>query len=226
MNKRIGILGGISYESTKAYYDLIHKKYYERKHDYFFPEVVVYSLNFQRFTDYENSDTKQYIRYILEGIRGLEAAGVDCIIMAANSPHSVYKHLVAQTPIPIYSISDAVMQKARALQLRRLLLLGIKHTMDSTFYPESGRKKGIDVLVPTEEEKRIIDEIIFSELCIGKITQRSRETLLTIIRNYTVDGVILGCTELPLIIKEDDLDVAVLDTLDIHVDNVLQHCFE
>ena len=226
MDKRIGILGGISYESTKAYYDLIHKKYYERKHDYFFPEVVVYSLNFQRFTDYENSDTKQYIRYILEGIRGLEAAGVDCIIMAANSPHSVFKHLVAQTPIPIYSISDATIEKADALKLQRLLLLGIKHTMDSTFYPESGRKKGIDVLVPTEQEKRIIDEIIFSELCIGKITERSRETLLMITRNYTVDGVILGCTELPLIIKEDDLDVAVLDTLDIHVDSVLQHCLE
>ena len=118
------------------------------------------------------------------------------------------------------------MEKASALKLQRLLLLGIKHTMDSTFYPESGTKKGIDVLVPTEQEKRIIDEIIFSELCIGKITERSRETLLMIIRNYTVDGVILGCTELPLIIKEDDLDVAVLDTLDIHVDNVLQHCLE
>ena len=226
MNKRIGILGGISYESTKQYYDLIHKKYYERKHDYHYPEVVVFSLNFQRFTDYENSDTQQYIEYILEGIRGLEAAGVDCIVMAANSPHSVYAHLTAQTPIPIISISDAAMEKARALQLQRLLLLGIKHTMDSTFYPESERNNGIDVLVPTEPEKRIIDEIIFSELCIGKITQRSRETLLTIIRNYKVDGVILGCTELPLIIKEDDLDVAVLDTLDIHVETVLQYCLE
>ena len=226
MNKRIGILGGISYESTKLYYDLIHKKYYERKHDYFYPEVVVFSLNFQRFTDYENSDTEQYIEYILEGIRGLEATGVDCIIMAANSPHSVYAHLAVQTPIPIYSISDAAMQKARALKLKRLLLLGIKHTMDSTFYPESGRKNNIDVLVPTEEEKRIIDEIIFSELCLGSVTQRSKQTLLAIIDNYTVDGVILGCTELPLIIKENDFDVAVLDTLDIHVDSVLQHYLE
>ena len=226
MNKRIGILGGISYESTKQYYDLIHKKYYERTHDYYFPEVVVYSLNFQRFTDYENSDTQQYIEYILEGIRGLEATGVDCIVMAANSPHSVYQHLAAQTPIPIYSISDAAMQKAKEFKLKRLLLLGIKHTMDSTFYPESGRKNSIDVLVPTEEEKRIIDEVIFSELCIGKVTQSSKETLLAIIRNYAVDGVILGCTELPLIIKEDDLDVTVLNTLDIHVEMVLQHCSE
>ena len=119
MHKRIGILGGISYESTKHYYDLIHKKYYERKHDYYFPEVVVFSLNFQRFTDYENSDTKQYIEYILEGIRGLEATGVDCIIMAANSPHSVYSRLVTRPPIPIYSISEATIKKAKELTLKK-----------------------------------------------------------------------------------------------------------
>ena len=226
MNKRIGILGGISYESTKHYYDLIHKKYYERNNDYFFPEVVVFSLNFQRFTDYENSDTKRYVEYILEGIQGLEAAGVDCIIMAANSPHSVYSHLVNQTRVPIYSISDATIKKAEELKLRKLLLLGIKHTMDSTFYPESGRKNGIDVFVPSEEEKRIIDEIIFSELCMGKVTEISKKVLLDIIQNHTVDGVILGCTELPLIIKEEDLDVTVLNTLDIHVDSVLEYCLE
>jgi len=135
MHKRIGILGGISYVSTKQYYELIHKKYYNRKHDYYFPEVVVFSLNFQRFTDYENSDKKQYIEYILEGIRGLEATGVDCIVMAANFPHSVYSDLVTQTPIPIYSISDVTIKKAQELKLKNILLLGIKHTMDSGCYP-------------------------------------------------------------------------------------------
>jgi aspartate racemase len=226
MNKRIGILGGISYESTKQYYELIHKKYYDRKHDYHFPEVVVFSLNFQRFTDYENSDTEKYIEYILEGIQGLEAAKVDCIIMAANSPHSVYMHLMTQTPVPIYSISDATMKKAKELKLKRLLLFGIKHTMDSEFYPESGIKNGIDVIMPTEEEKRIIDDIIFSELCVGRVNKHSKERLLAIIHNYTVDGVILGCTELPQIIEEDDLDVEVLNTLDIHVEAILQQCLE
>ena len=226
MSKRIGILGGISYESTKHYYELIHKKYYDRKHDYYFPEVVVFSLNFQRFSDYENSDTGKYIAYILEGIRGLEAAKVDCIIMAANSPHSVYRQLMTQTSIPIYSICDATMRRAKELKLKRLLLLGIKHTMDSEFYPESGMKNDIDVIVPTEEQKRTIDDIIFSELCVGRVSELSRENLLAIISNYTVDGVILGCTELPQIIKEDDLNVEVLNTLDIHVEAVLQGCLK
>jgi aspartate racemase len=118
------------------------------------------------------------------------------------------------------------MKQAKALQLQKLLLLGIKHTMDSDFYPESGREHGISILVPTEDEKRIIDDIIFSELCVGRVTKRSKETLLLIIRNYTIDGVILGCTELPQIIKEDDPDIAVLNTLDIHVEAVLQQCVE
>ena len=226
MNKRIGILGGISYESTKAYYELIHKKYYDKKHDYYFPEVLVFSLNFQKFTDYENNDTGKYIEYILEGIHALEAAGADGIIMAANSPHSVYAHLVSQTAVPIYSIAGATMKRARALKLKKLLLLGIKHTMNSNFYPESGIKNDIAVLVPTEEEKSVIDHIIFSELCVGSVNASSKETLLTIINRYSVDGVILGCTELPQIINADDLDVQVLDTLEIHVEDVLQQFLE
>ena len=180
MNKRIGILGGISYESTKHYYDLIHRKYYDIKQDYYFPEVVVFSLNFQRFTDYENSNTEKYIEYIIEGIRGLEKTGVDFIIMAANSPHSVYKHLVTQATVPIYSISDVTMKKAKELKLKRLLLLGIKHTMDSEFYPESGTKNNIHVIVPTEEEKRTINDIIFSELCVGIVNEQSKKILLSI----------------------------------------------
>jgi len=146
--------------------------------------------------------------------------------MAANSPHSVYTHLLPQSSVPIYSISDVTMQKAKELKLKKLLLLGIKHTMDSEFYPESGRENGIDVIVPTEKEKRVIDDIIFSELCVGRINQPSKERLLGIIKNYEIDGVILGCTELHEIIKADDLDVEVLDTLEIHIEAVLQQCLE
>ena len=115
--------------------------------------------------------------------------------MAANSPHSVYSRLVTQTPIPIYSISDLTIKKAKELKLKKLLLLGIKHTMDSEFYPESGTKNDISVLVPTEEEKRIIDDIIFSELCVGRVTEQSKEILLAIIHNYTIDGVIVQCLQ-------------------------------
>ena len=226
MNKRIGVLGGISYESTKEYYELIHRRYFEIKQDYYFPEVVVFSLNFQKFTDYENTDTTRYIEYIMEGIHALEAAQVDLIAMAANSPHSVYKSLIKQTKVPLISIADATLKKAKELRLKRLLLLGIKHTMDADFYPEAGSQNGVLVTVPTEEEKKLIDEIIFSELCIGEFNNASKEKLLAIINNHDVDGVILGCTELPIIISQDDLDITVLNTVEIHVEAILRHFLE
>jgi len=226
MDKRIGLLGGISYESTKQYYELIHRRYFEIKQDYYFPEVVVFSLNFQKFTDYENTDTPRYIEYIMEGIQGLEAAQVDLIAMAANSPHSAYKSLIKQTKVPLISIADATLEKAKEYGLRNLLLLGIKHTMDADFYPEAGTQNGISVVVPTEDEKKVIDDIIFSDLCIGEVNEGSKQKLLAIINKYPVDGVILGCTELPQIISQDDTDIMILNTVEIHVEAILKYSLE
>lgn len=220
---RIGILGGISHESTREYYDLIHRKHYARYGNCHYPEVVIFSLDFQKFTDFENSDPDSYLRYILEGVQGLEACHVDCIAMAANSPHSVYGQVNERTPTPMLSIAEAVMDRAGERALTRLLLLGIRHTMDATFYPEAGQARGIGVTVPTEEEKTLVDDIIFSELCLGRITDSARQKLVGIINRHEVDGVILGCTELPLIISEGDVDIAVLNTMDIHVEAIMDY---
>lgn len=224
MSRRIGILGGISYESTKTYYERIHRRYYELRGDTDYPEVLVYSLNFRKFTDYENHSREKYITYILEGIQGLERAGAELIVMAANSPHSVYAEITPCINTPMISISEATVERAQALNMKTVLLLGIKHTMDADFYPRAGAARGIEIAVPSEEEKRIIDEIIFSELCVGTVIAASREKLIKIIGRYAVDGVILGCTELPLILKDSDLPVAVLDTLEIHVEAALREC--
>jgi aspartate racemase len=224
MSKRIGILGGISHESTGSYYERIHRRYHELKQDYHYPEVLVYSLDFQKFTDYENHDREGYIAYILTGLRGLERAGAELIVMAANSPHSVYPEVATAVGTPVLSIAAAAVARAKELSLKRLLLLGIKHTMDADFYPREGAARGIDILVPSEEEKRIIDGIIFSELCLGRIEDASRRRLAEIVGRFEVDGVILGCTELPLILKDEDLPVAVLDTVEIHVEAVLKAC--
>jgi aspartate racemase len=226
MSKRIGILGGISYESTKDYYELFHRKYYEQKNDFYFPEIVVYSLNFQKFTDLENTNQEKYIEYILQGIKGLEAAQADFIIMAANSPHSVYKQLVRQAKVPIYSIADATIARILEKELRRVLLLGIKHTMDSDFYPAAGKVSKIDVVVPVEDDKQTINDIIFSELCVGVVNNTSKEKLLRTISHYDVNGVILGCTELPQIIKKHDLKIEVFNTLEIHVEDALEKCMK
>jgi len=226
MSKRVGILGGISHESTGTYYERIHRRYYELKQDYHYPEVLIYSLDFQKFTDYENHDREGYIAYILTGLRALERAGAELIVMAANSPHSVYPEVAAAVSTPILSIAAATIARARELNLKRLLLLGIKHTMDAEFYPREGTGVGIDVLVPNEDEKRTINGIIFSELCLGRIENASRRRLVEIVGRFEVDGVILGCTELPLILKNGDLPVEVLDTVAIHVEAALRECLD
>jgi len=222
--KRIGILGGMSYESTIKYYNLILQKYYDRYQDYYYPEILIYSLNFQKVIDYELGDDKGiYVDYLMTGINSLQNGGVDFIIMAANSPHAVYNYLVQLSKIPILSIVKATAEKAQQEKLKKLLLLGIKFTMQSSFYQEFFAKSDMEIITPSDSEQDIINQIIFDELVIGKFTIQSRQKLLKIIGNYEIDGVILGCTELPLIVQQTDTDVIVLDTVEIHVEAALKH---
>jgi len=224
MTKRIGILGGISYESTVKYYELIHRKYYEKKRDYNYPEIVIFSLDFQKFTNFENENNKRmYIKYILEGINSLEKAGAEFVLMAANSPHAVFEELEILSNIPLLSIVKVTAEKAKQEGMKKLLLLGIKFTMQSSFYQDACKKLGIEVIVPTEDEQNDINRIIFDELVIGIFKNESKNKLLEIIGNYEVDGVILGCTELPLILKQKDTDVKLLDTLEIHAEAALNY---
>ena len=220
--KRIGILGGISHESTIEYYGLIQKKYYERTGDSY-PEVVIFSLDFEKFTEFENTDKEQYIKYIMEGIRSLEKAGADFVIMAANSPHAVFDEVEKKSQIPVLSIVRATCEQALQQGLKTLLLLGIQFTMESSFYQDVFRDHGISIVTPSSKERTEIDRIIFDELVLGIHKKESKEKLLTIISNYEVDGVILGCTELPLVLNQKDITIPVLNTVEIHVETALDY---
>lgn len=216
--KRIGILGGISHESTAVYYQRIHTAYFARRHDYDYPEVIVYSLNFQRFTDYEDrGEMAAYIDYILEGIVALQRAGADFALMAANSPHAVFPQVAERTTLPLLSIVEVTAKAAHARGFRRLLLLGIRFTMQSHFYAEVCARVGITVITPDTAEQEQINRIIFEELVVGTFLPASRQALLDIIARYPVDGVILGCTELPLLLRAEDTATPLLDTLTLHV---------
>lgn len=216
--KRIGILGGISHESTAVYYQRIHAEYFARQHDYYYPEVIVYSLNFQRFTDYEDRGAMAaYVDYIVEGINALQRAGAEFALMAANSPHAVFSQVAAQTTLPLLSIVEVTAKAAQARSFRRLLLLGIRFTMQSRFYAEVCARDGIEVITPDDAEQETINRIIFEELVVGTFLPASRQILLDIIARYPVDGVILGCTELPLILQAEDTATPLLDTLTLHV---------
>lgn len=221
--KKIGILGGMSYESTIKYYDLLLQKYYDEYNDYNYPEILIYSLNFQKVIDYElGNDTPKYVNYLMGGINSLQKGGADFIIMAANSPHAVYDDLVKKTNLPILSIVEATAEKALELGLNKLLLIGIKFTMQSSFYQRIFEKFNMQVITPEDIEQDLIDQIIFDELVIGKFKNESKQKMLEIIHNYDVDGVILGCTELPLIFHKNDTSIKLLDTIEIHVEAALK----
>jgi aspartate racemase len=221
---KIGILGGMSYESTIKYYAQILEKYYQKKQDYAYPEVVIFSLNFQRVIDLEHGNNKvEYIDYLMEGIESLEKAGANFILMAANSPHAVYEDLIQLAKVPILSIVEATAEKAQQEKLNKLLLLGIKFTMQSSFYQDFFAKLNMQIITPSEPEQDTINQIIFDELVIGNFTEESKQKLLNIINNYEVDGVILGCTELPLILQQKDTNIKLLDTVEVHVEAALKH---
>ena len=222
--KTIGLLGGISPESTVEYYSRLLKKYYALKKDYHYPRIIIHSLNFQRFTDFENDgDRAGYIKEIMSGLESLEAAGAEFILMAANSPHAVYFDLARRTTRPIISIVTETIRYARRHHLRRLLLLGIKYTMQADFYQTACGEAGIEILTPSEAEQDRINQIIFDELVIGLFKPQSKRALLDLIGRYPVEGVILGCTELPLLIQQTDLTIPVIDTLEVHVEAALRY---
>jgi aspartate racemase len=221
--KKIGILGGMSYESTIKYYDLLLQKYYDENNDYNYPEILIYSLNFQKVIDYElGNETPKYVDYLMSGINSLQNGGADFIVMAANSPHAVYDDLVQKAEVPILSIVKATAEKALEMGLNKLLLIGIKFTMQSSFYQRIFENSNMQVITPEDIEQDLIDQIIFDELVIGKFKNESKQKLLEIIHNYEVDGVILGCTEIPLMLHKNDTNIKLLDTIEIHVEATLK----
>jgi aspartate racemase len=222
--RRIGLLGGISHESTAEYYTVLHRKYYQRYGDYYFPEIVVFSLDFQRFTDFENGpDRDAYIEYSRSGIDALVRAGVEFVAMTANSPHAVFDELAAECPVPMLSLIEATCERAVSNDYRKLLLLGIKFTMQSDFYQRVGERHGLHVIVPPVDDQDRIDQIIFGELSHGEVRDGSRAAIKSIIDRHSCDAVILGCTELPLLLQPGDVPVPFLDTIDIHTDRILDH---
>ena len=149
---------------------------------------------------------------------------ISCRLVPANSPHAVYEDLIQLSKIPILSIVKTTAEKAQQENLKKLLLLGIKFTMQSSFYQEFFAKSDMEVITPSDTEQDIINDIIFDELVIGKLTKESKNMLLKIVNAYEVDAVILGCTELPLILQQNDTDVILLDTVELHVEAALKYC--
>ena len=222
--KRIGILGGISHYTTIEYYNRLMNLYKNRNNDIDYPEVIIYSLSHGRFKKYE--DTRQmdeYIDYISQGINGLIHSGAEIIALAANSPHSVMNELKHRFDIPIISAIDSAYHEAQRLKIRKGLLLGIKFTMQSTFYQERFKEGDIELITPDNQEQDILNDIIFNKFNGQNIDPSSIDTILNIISGYPVDGVILGCMRLPVFFNDQTVEVPnLVNTLEKHIEEILE----
>lgn len=224
--RRIGILGGISHESTVVYYQRLLSNYYARFHSAYYPEIIIYSLDFQRFTDLEDTgDMVGYVDYIVAGLDALAAAGAEVALMAANSPHAVLEQVAMRITLPMLSIVEVTAQAAADAGAKRLLLLGIKFTMQAGFYEKVCARYGIEVVTPVEADQDALNRLIFEDLTLGHFGHAQRGELLAIIeraaQHEDFDGVILGCTELPLLLQQEHTPILLFDTMALHVQAAL-----
>ena len=224
--KRIGILGGTSPESTVSYYRYITREYTRRFGDHGYPEILIYSVTFQRFIDWmREGDWPALAGAVVEGLCALSDAGAELGLMATNTFHRVFDEVAASVPIRLISILDVVSDRLAELGCRRAALLGTRITMSGSFYQDHLSACGIETIVPTAAEQGAIDRTIFDELNRGAITAGSKASLIAIADRLIeggADAVILGCTELPLLVEQDDLSVPVLDTTRLHAEAALE----
>jgi aspartate racemase len=226
--KTVGILGGIGPESTVEYYRWMIAAYRERRRDGSYPLILINSIDLKRLVDLvEAGDHEGMVEYLAGGIRALAKAGAELALIAANTPHIVFEGVRRESPIPLISIVVAARDAAGSLGLRRPGLFGTRFTMQGGFYQKVFAAAGMTIVVPTEEEQAVIHERYMNELVKGVFLPETRERLTVIAEALKarsgMDGLILGGTELPLILRDPTIcGVPALDTTRIHVDAAME----
>jgi aspartate racemase len=219
--KTIGLVGGMSWESSALYYRLINEAVRERLGGHNSAQLVLYSVNFAEIEDMQRrGDWDAAATALCHAAQCLEHAGADFFLLCTNTMHLVADSIAAAVQIPLLHIADATGQALAKEGVRHVALLGTRFTMEMDFYKKRLVDDfGITVTVPTADDRSTVDHIIYQELCMGKITPDSRRTYVDIINKLISQGaeaVVLGCTEIGLLISQGDVPVPVFDTTRIH----------
>jgi len=227
--KRIGIIGGIGPESTVDYYKLIIEAFNKKQETPGYPEIIIYSADlYELMKIIEAKDWPGLTDWILEKLISLHKAGAEFAVIGSNTPHIVFEEISSRSPIPILSIIDETRKVAQMKGFKRLGLFGTKFTMESDFYRKAFEKNNMRVFVPEENDRELINQRLFSEIELGIIKDSTREELLTIakkmIDRHDIEALILGCTELPLILTKDEFGISFLNTTAIHAESIVNYC--
>ena len=218
--KTIGLIGGMSWESTASYYKIINETIKEILGGLHSAKILLYSVDFYEIEKCQAEGNWEKSAEILGNIAiKLEKAGADFIVICTNTMHKVADNIQQKINIPIIHIATSTAEELIKNNIKKVALLGTKYTMTQDFYKEKLIKAGIDVIIPDNDDIEVVNNIIYNELCLGIINKKSKEIYINIIDNLCkkgAQGVILGCTEIGLLVDNNDLNIPVFDTTYIH----------
>jgi len=224
--KKIGMIGGVGPESTVDYYQRMIQLYRQKVSDDSYPEIIINSIDMTAMLKMiADKDFDGLIDLLTNGVNSLYQAGADFGFISSNTPHIVFEQVQKQSSIPLISIVEATRKSAETLNLKKIGLLGTLFTMQSSFYQAEFDQSGILLVTPSEKEQQYIHQKLMTEIEQGVFLDSTREDLLKIVKRMlvedSIDGVILGCTELPLILTKDEFGIPFLNTTKIHVESII-----
>jgi aspartate racemase len=227
--KKIGIVGGMGPESTVDYYQGIIDAFKEKGGGFSYPEIIMYSVNLSELLMMmEHKEWTRLTEWLVRKIEALRRAGAEFAAIGANTPHVVFDDVDAEASLPIISIVEATCRSAKDRGVKRPLLLGTKFTMESDFFQKPFRDQGMSIVVPDYEDREYIHLKLMSEIELGIIQDSTRDGLLAIVKKMiekaSIDSVILGCTELPMILTRDEFGIPFLNTTAIHIGSIVDYC--
>ncbi len=225
--KTLGLIGGMSWESTSEYYRIINQTVREKLGPAHSCKSIIYSVNFADISSLQHQGKWETLASEMERIGiCLEKAGADVIIICSNTMHIMVDTVQKAVGVPLLHIADATGEAIKDEGLKKVGLLGTKFTMENDFYSSLLKDKhGIETIIPTEDDREVVHEIIYTELISGKIFDRSRNKFLKVIERLAergAEGVILGCTEIPLLVKQKDTFLPLFDTTLIHAKGAVE----
>lgn len=218
--KTIGIIGGTSWESSIEYYRILNETVKMKLGGLHSAKCLMYSVEFQEISDLMLSGDWKAVSALLQEVAGtLKNSGADFLIICSNTLGALAQDIERNAGIPVLSIADATAEEISKMNLTKIGFIGTKYAMEGDYYKDTLKKHGIEAVIPEENDRELINSIIFEELCLGIINQASKEIVKGIINKLQsrgAKGIILGCTEIPLLIKQEDVTLPIFDTLTIH----------
>ena len=227
--KLLGLIGGMSWENTIEYYRVINQMVNERLRNWNSAKILLYSVNFEEILHLQNNDEWAKIKNIIVNICiKLEKAGCSALIICSNTMHKIADHVQENITIPLINVIDETAKVIKANKIKTIGLLGTKFTMEEEFYFQKLKDKyHLNPIIPIEKERNYIHDAIYNQFAQGIFLNKTKQKFLEIIKNLKEkgsEGIILGCTEIPFLIKQEDVNIPLFDTLQIHIKSAIDFC--